>query len=492
MSRVESGSEAPRSPAPPPPRPVRRKEIPSLEAAFDACEIQDGATLSFHHHLRNGDAVANAVLAVAAKRRLRGLRLAMTSVFPVHAPLVDWIRQGVVERLWTGYAKGPVAGAISDGLLRHPAVFQSHGGRAGAVESGRLPIDVAFIAAPCADIFGGAVGSLGPAACGPLGYPRVDAEHAARVVVVADAVQDALLAGPEIAPDRVDHVVRVGSIGDAGGVVSGSTRATSDPMLTHIAERAVAVADACGALAQGWSFQTGAGGASLAAVAAFGRRATARGLTGDFMCGGVTGRHVALARAGLFKRILNVQSFDLDAVRSYAVDPWHEGVSAARYASPFRADAAVNGLSVVLLGAAEIDRGFNINVTTSGDGGVIGGPGGHPDTAKGAALTVATTKLTGGGYPKVVDRVGCVTTPGCDVDVLVTELGVAVNPARPDLAERLRGRGPPLMSIDAMIEAAERMAERAPDRGDAAVAAVIERPEGGVVDHIPRRRSRGA
>lgn len=33
----------------------RDKLLDSLESAFEACGITDGATLSFHHHLRNGD-----------------------------------------------------------------------------------------------------------------------------------------------------------------------------------------------------------------------------------------------------------------------------------------------------------------------------------------------------------------------------------------------------------------------------------------------------
>ena len=59
----------------------RDKQLASIEAAFDACDIRDGATLSFHHHLRNGDQVLNQVLAVAARRGLRDLRLAPSSVF---------------------------------------------------------------------------------------------------------------------------------------------------------------------------------------------------------------------------------------------------------------------------------------------------------------------------------------------------------------------------------------------------------------------------
>src|SRR5215831_18262228 len=65
------------------------KMLPSLEAAVEACALRNGATLSFHHHLRNGDAVLNEVVAAAARVGLRDLRIAATSIFPVHAPLVE-------------------------------------------------------------------------------------------------------------------------------------------------------------------------------------------------------------------------------------------------------------------------------------------------------------------------------------------------------------------------------------------------------------------
>jgi citrate lyase subunit alpha / citrate CoA-transferase len=49
-----------------------------------------------------------------------------------------------------------------------------------------------------------------------------------------------------------------------------------------------------------------------------------------------------------------------------------------------------------------------------------------------------TTRLSAGGYPKVVDKVTTVTTPGETVDALVTEQGVAVNPRRGIIAVRLK------------------------------------------------------
>lgn len=478
----------PRLPALPatPSRAQRPKVLKDLQAAFDACEISDGATLSFHHHLRNGDALLNAVLEVAAARRLSGLRLAVSAIFPVHAPLVRHLRDGLVAEIWTDYASGPVAREIVTGGLRRPVILQTHGGRARAIASGQLQIDAAFIAGPTADSLGGTSGALGRAACGVLGYPMVDADHARHVVVVAQEMSETPLETTDIRPERVDYVVPLAHIGDAGGIMSGATRVAEDEVGRRIAAMAAQAIAASGVMTEGFSFQTGAGGVSLAVTQALGAELPRHGLRGGFICGGITGAQVALVRAGLFRELLDVQCFDTEAVRSYRADPWHRGISAAEYASPLLADPVVERLSVMLLGAAEVDRDFNINVTLAGDGRIIGGAGGHPDTAAGARLAVATTRLTGGGYPKVVESVACITTPGQDVDLLVTEAGLAVNPRQPDLAERLRRAGLPILDIEVLVDAARAQATRRPARPEGPIAAIVEYRDGSIIDTVRR------
>lgn len=94
-----------------------QKLLADIGAAFDACGVRDGATLSFHHHLRNGDAVLNPVPAEAARRGLRDLTIAPSSLFPVHAPLVEQLNSGVVGRIVTAWLSGPAADAVSRGVL---------------------------------------------------------------------------------------------------------------------------------------------------------------------------------------------------------------------------------------------------------------------------------------------------------------------------------------------------------------------------------------
>ena len=439
-------------------KPGHSKLIESLEEVFRRIPVTDGMTLGFHHHFRNGDGVVNQVLATAAKLGLKNLTVALSSVFPVHAPLVDYFQSGVVTGLDTNYISGPVAKAVSQGVLARPVILRSHGGRARAIECGQLKIDVAFIAAPAADDYGNMNGVNGPTACGSLGYAFPDAEYADWVVAVTDHLLPYPLSPVSISQTRVDYVVKIDSIGDPKGIVSGTTKITKDPVQLQIAAKAAKVIEAAGMIQDGFSFQTGAGGASLAAAVYVRRMMEQAGVVGSFILGGITGYLVDMLEAGLFRSIIDVQGFDLEAVKSLAANSNHLEVSANFYASPFNAGCAVNKLDAVILGATEIDTDFTVNVVTGSDGVIMGGSGGHNDAAAGAKLTIVVANLTRGRLPIIVDKVLTATTPGETIDVLVTERGIAVNPRRQDLKERLAAAGLAVTDIAQLKAIAEKMA----------------------------------
>ena len=423
--------------------PGKDKVLPDIRAALDACELKDGATVSFHHHLRNGDHVLNRVLAEIARMGRKDIRIAASSLFPVHAPLVEHIRNRVVTGISTSYMVGPVAEAVSRGALATPAIMHTHGGRARAIEAGDLHIDVAFIGAPTADVYGNINGVQGRSACGTLGYAMVDALCADRVVAITDHLVSYPACPIDIGQDQVDFVVPVDSIGDPNGIVSGTTRATTDPVGLEVAQSAARLIEASGLLVDGFSFQTGAGGISLAVAAALKEIMLAKHVQGSFASGGITGYIVEMLDEGLFRALFDVQCFDLKAVESYRRNPAHQAMSASMYANPHNRGAVVDRLDTMILGAAEIDLDFNVNVTTGAHGLIMGGSGGHADAAAGAKLAIVTTKLVAGGHPKVVDRVRTVTTPGETVDAVVTEAGLAINPRRMDLRDRLQSAGIP-------------------------------------------------
>lgn len=47
------------------------KLVASIKEAIEKCELRDGMTISFHHHMRNGDYVLNMVLDEIAKMGIK-------------------------------------------------------------------------------------------------------------------------------------------------------------------------------------------------------------------------------------------------------------------------------------------------------------------------------------------------------------------------------------------------------------------------------------
>ena len=456
----------------------------NIREALDKAEVKDGATLSFHHHLRNGDDVMRQVLAACSAAGLRDLHIAPSSLFPCHASLIPFLENGTVTRITTSYMTGPLADAVRAGLLPQPVILQSHGGRAAAIASGRLPIDAAFIAAPAVDGAGNLTGATGPAACGPLGYPMVDAAHARHVVAVTDNITTDL---PRICipGQQVHAIIETDHIGDASQIASGTTGRAPSPKGQAIADLTAQLIACSGLLQDGFRFQTGAGATSLAVARDLAPIMAERNLKGAFAAGGITGALVEMFRAGLFATLRDVQAFDLPAVRSYAEDASHLPMSAETYASPDRPDSIAKQLDVMILGAAEVDMNFNVNVTCASDGRIIGGSGGHADTAAGATLPIVTTQLAAGGFPKLVQSLTCLTTPGATIGAVVTEAGIAIHPSRPELAERARRSGLPVTTLDDLRQKAETGTNPAKNgRGTGKLVALCEAPDGQVIDEI--------
>ena len=461
------------------------KCVASIREAIVQSGLKDGMTVSFHHHLRNGDYVLNMVLQQAAELGIRDLTVNASSLFDVHAPILEHIKNHVVTGISADYISAGVGRYISQGIMDKPVQFRTHGGRPADIALSRTPIDVAFIAAPTADTMGNCTGKTGKSACGSLGYAFVDAMYAKKVVVITDNLVEYPLQGASITENFVDYVVAVDAIGDPKGIVSGTTKITRDPVGLVMASHAARVIEASGLLTDGFSFQTGAGGASLAAAKFLKDIMLQKGIQGSFGMGGITGYMVDMLRAGCFQKLLDVQCFDLQAVESICTDPRHQEISALQYAAPGSRGAAVDNLDVVILGATQIDTDFNVNVHTDSVGSIMGGSGGHSDTAAGAKLSMIIAPMFRARLPIVTDRVNCISTPGKDIDVLVTQGGIAVNPKNRELQKKLIATGLPVMDIHALKEKTEQITGKpAPvQKGDRVVAEVIGR-DGAVQDHI--------
>ncbi len=459
------------------------KLVSSLREAIAASGLRDGMTVSFHHHLRSGDYVINMVMNEIAAMGIKNLTVNASSLFDVHAPLAEHIKSGVITRIITDYMSEGLGKYISAGIMEQPVEFMTHGGRPTAIMQGKTPIDVAFVAAPAADCEGSCTGKIGRSACGSLGYAFADAEFAKKTVVITDGLCKRL-EEPSIDGKYVDFVVSVDEIGDPRGIVSGTTTITRDPVGLIMARDAADVIKYSGLLKDGFSFQTGAGGASLAAAKFLMEIMLEEKIHGGFGLGGITGYMVDMLRAGCFEELRDVQCFDLKAVESIRTDPRHHEISAFEYASPANEHAWVNSLDAVILGATEIDTDFNVNVHTNSSGTIMGGSGGHSDTAAGAKLAMVIAPLFRARQPIITERVSCVSTPGRDIDVFVTQYGIAVNPKNEELRDRLIRAHLPIVSIEELKTKAESLCgvPKALEHGERVVAKVIGR--GGEVQDL--------
>jgi len=466
-------------------KPRNKKLCASLEEAIRRCGLRDGMTLSFHHAFRGGDLTLNLVMETIADMGFKNLTLASSSLSDCHAPLVGHIRKGVVSRIYTSGLRGPLADEISRGLLAVPVQIHSHGGRVHLVQSGELNIDVAFLGVPSCDPFGNANGYTGKACCGSLGYARVDAENARQVVILTEQLLTYPHNPASIAQDQVDLIVQVEQVGDADKIGADATRMTTNPRELLIARSAAGVIVNSGYFKEGFSLQTGTGGASLAVTRFLEDKMRNRDIRAGFALGGITATIVDLHEKGLIRKLLDVQSFDRSAAESLARNPHHIEISANQYANWGSKGASVDGLDIVVLSALEVDTQFNVNVLTGSDGVIRGASGGHCDTAMAAALSIIVAPLVRGRIPTLVDNVLTCITPGSSIDILVTDHGIAVNPARPELAERLKDAGMNVVSIDWLRQRALLLTgEPRPVEFTERAVAVVRYRDGSVIDVV--------
>ena len=473
------------------PAPARSKVVENIEKAVELSGLKDGMTISFHHHLRNGDAVIPMVLDVLRKMGFKGLTLAPSSIPDAHDCIADYIRSGLINRLYTSGVRGELGKLLSGGELEIPVVIRSHGGRARAIEEGSISIDVAFLAAPACDPLGNITGSTGPSACGSLGYAITDARYARHVVAITDNLVEYPL-NPRISIPQylVDSIVCVDSLGDPKKIATGAARITRNPVDLKIAKDSFRLMKASGILEPGFSFQMGVGGASLAVAKYLGEYMKEKGLCGSFGLGGVGGYMAGMLEEGLFDAVFDVQSFDSAVTNSMQKNPKHIEIDASWYASPFNAGCIVNNLDCVILAALEVDTDFNVNVLTGHDGVLRGASGGHQDTAAGAKLSIVVAPSFRGGVPSIKNKVTTVTTPGETVDAIVTERGICINPRREDLLESALKSSLPVADITALKKEVEKLtgiphpAEFNYDK----VAAVVEYRDGTLIDTVYCRK----
>ncbi|MBQ9571826.1 MAG: citrate lyase subunit alpha [Acidaminococcaceae bacterium] len=457
----------------------------SLDYILDAVGLKDGMTISFHHCLRNGDAVMLYVIDAIAKKGIRDLTLAVSSLSAVQDCLLPYFEQGVITAIDTSGNRGKLGAYVQQGKLKKPAIYRTHGGRARAIETGELHINVAFIAAPCCDKYGNINGVQGKSACGSLGYAMPDAEYADFVVAVTDGYTETALDYVSIPQTQVDYITEVDSIGDPSGIATGSIRVSKSPAELVISKYAADVIAATEYFRDGMVFQFGSGGMAIATASFIREKMLQDNIVASAGVGGVSGFHVQMLNEGLIKTFYDPQDFDVTAIQSLGTNPRHHEISASAYANPFSANPYVNMLDFAVLSATEIDVDFNVNVLTDSYGKLLGAPGGHPDAAAGAKLTVLTMPLLRNRLPMLLDHVSTIVTPGESIDILVTEYGIAVNPRRQDVTDMLRGKALPIKSMEELKAKADKLTGKAtPVEFSGKLCGLVEYRDGTIIDVI--------
>lgn len=422
------------------------KILHSLEELYTYIDIHKYKNISFHHHLRNGDFVMNDVLKIYLENNVQDINLFPSAIFPSYNMITNLIMNNQINNITTNYLNGPVSDAIMTHGINGTLTMQTHGGRARSIKELRNQIDIAYIATPYVDTLGNGVGYLGKNKCGSLGYAIPDSQYAKITVLITDTLSENQLIEKEIDGSDVDYIVIVESIGNSEGIVSGTTAITTNPIGVKIAKNTSKLMNELGVIKQGYSFQSGAGGVSLRVTKDIKEIMKKQQIKASFFSGGITKYHVEMLEEGLVDTLYDVQCFDLQAVESLSKNNNHIAISASRYANP-NDNQVIKDLDVVILGATEIDLDFNVNVTTDSHGNIIGGSGGHSDTATEAKLTIIVSPLIKGRLPIIKNRVTSITTLGKHIDCFVTERGIAINPNRQDLLDKLKETTLPIMTM---------------------------------------------
>jgi len=459
------------------------KLLPSLKESLIKAGLKDGMVISTHHHFRNGDLIANQIFDIAKELGIKDLIWFPSASFPCHEHLIPYLEDGTIHHI-EGSMNGPLGRFASEGKMKGTAVLRSHGGRYQAVQDGDIIIDIAVIGAGCADSFGNANGLYGHSASGLLGFALADSQYADKVIVVTDNLEEFPCIPWQINGNFVDYVVKTDKIGIPEKIVSGTTQITKSPDRLLLAEMTAKFCEVTGIIHDGFSFQTGAGGTSLAVSNYFDKIMREKNIKARFARGGSNKYMVKMLEDGLIDYILDGQTFDLDGIRSMRENPnhvWTSPFTSYNYHSKGNFASIVD---VVILGATEVDVNFNANVVTHSDGYLLHGIGGWQNCLF-SKTVILPLPLFRDRIPIIVDEVTTVTGPGELIDVIITERGIAINPLRKDLIAASEGSGLPIVSIHELKEEAEKICGK-PDKPELTdnIIGIIKWVDGTVIDSV--------
>jgi len=144
-------------------------------------------------------------------------------------------------------------------------------------------------------------------------------------------------------------------------------------------------------------------------------------------------------------------------------------------------------IDVVILGATEVDVNYNANVVTHSDGYLLHGIGGWQNCLA-SKCTILPIPLFRDRMPIVVDEVTTICGPGELIDVIVTERGIAINPLRKDLIEKLKDSDLPIVTIEYLRDEAAKICgnPKKPELCEDEIIAAIKWVDGTVIDVVKK------
>jgi len=428
----------------------RHKVLPNLRAALEFCKIGNGQTVSTHHHLRDGDGVAKLLFDTIHDMKLKDIVWFPSATFACHDGLIKYFEDGTIHHLEAS-AKGDLGKWVTAGNMadRGLLVVRSHGGRYLAIQDGDMHIDVAVVAASSADSFGNANGLYGPGAFGHIGFAKGDIEYAEYVIVVTDNLVEFPMEGPwQVEGWQVDAVVNVDSIGDPSKIMSGTTKLPDEEIPLKIASLTARFCDEAGLIKNGFSFQGGASGMVLAATHAISKIMAKKGIKASFARGGSTKYLVEMLESGQIGKILDGQLFDAAAVESMRRNTrTHICTNPAVSYSPHGKGRLAEAVDIALLGAMEIDLEYNVNPLSYSTGIIAGAIGGFQNCLGGGCVIILAPARRKQNII-IRDQVTTIVAPGETVDVWISEQGIAINPKRKDLLDKVKGSSLPIKPIE--------------------------------------------
>ena len=144
--------------------------------------------------------------------------------------------------------------------------------------------------------------------CGVLSYAYVDAEMADYVVAVTDCLVDYPNYPAEINQTKVDYVCVVDQIGIPEKIATGAAKPTTDQRKILMAEYCTQVVANTPYFKDGFSYQTGVGGASIASTISLSKIMEEKNIHMGLGVGGLTKPMCELLDRGLARKLVDTQT----------------------------------------------------------------------------------------------------------------------------------------------------------------------------------------